>query len=98
MSENIETHYSAPAGSHQLAELNQMKNEKLKAAFGIKDSYADGSSFSSEYQAAKKETDKLEREQRRFVHILQLHSVYTGRSVHAYGNASFPYRLMYHIF
>ena len=58
---------SAPAGSHQLAELNVMKNEKLKEAFGIKESYADGSSFSSEYQAAKKETERMERELRRFV-------------------------------
>lgn len=31
--------------THQLAELNEKKNERLRAAFGISDSYVDGSSF-----------------------------------------------------
>ncbi|KAM5127003.1 serine/arginine repetitive matrix protein 2, partial [Mantella aurantiaca] len=31
--------------THQLAEANEKKNEKLRAAFGISDSYIDGSSF-----------------------------------------------------
>ncbi|XP_014749551.1 PREDICTED: serine/arginine repetitive matrix protein 2-like [Sturnus vulgaris] len=32
--------------THQLAEANERKNERLRAAFGISDSYVDGSSFS----------------------------------------------------
>ncbi|XP_029819524.1 serine/arginine repetitive matrix protein 2-like, partial [Manacus vitellinus] len=31
--------------THQLAEANERKNERLRAAFGISDSYVDGSSF-----------------------------------------------------
>uniref|UniRef100_A0A672UUY4 CWF21 domain-containing protein n=1 Tax=Strigops habroptila TaxID=2489341 RepID=A0A672UUY4_STRHB len=31
--------------THQLAEANEKKNERLRAAFGISDTYVDGSSF-----------------------------------------------------
>ena len=46
-----------------------MKNEKLKEAFGIKESYAEGNAFSSEYQAAKRETEKMEKELKRFDNV-----------------------------
>lgn len=57
----------APVGSHQLAELNELKNEKLKEAFGIRENYTEGSSFSAEYQVAKKEMEKMEREAKWYV-------------------------------
>jgi serine/arginine repetitive matrix protein 2 len=34
-----------------LAELNEKKNERLRAAFGISDSYVDGSSFDPQRRA-----------------------------------------------
>ncbi|KAM5198571.1 serine/arginine repetitive matrix protein 2 isoform 10-T13 [Hipposideros larvatus] len=37
--------------THQLAELNEKKNERLRAAFGISDSYVDGSSFDPQRRA-----------------------------------------------
>lgn len=37
--------FSRVTETHQLAELNEKKNERLRAAFGISDSYVDGSSF-----------------------------------------------------
>lgn len=59
--------FRAPAGSHQLAEMNEAKNEKLKEAFGIKEGYAEGSSFSADYQVAKREREKMERELKRLL-------------------------------
>ncbi|GCB80961.1 hypothetical protein scyTo_0021304 [Scyliorhinus torazame] len=37
--------------THQLAEANEKKNERLRAAFGISDSYVDGSSFDPKRRA-----------------------------------------------
>lgn len=40
--------------SHQVAEATQQRNKQIKAAFGISDSYEDGSSFQDK-KAAKQE-------------------------------------------
>lgn len=37
--------------THQLAEANEEKNARLKAAFGLSDSYVDGSSFDPDRKA-----------------------------------------------
>ena len=39
-----------------------MKNERVREAFGIKQGYAEGSSFSAEYQDSKRESEKAEKE------------------------------------
>lgn len=43
--------FSRVTETHQLAELNEKKNERLRAAFGISDSYVDGSSFDPQRRA-----------------------------------------------
>jgi hypothetical protein len=40
--------------SHQLAQAQKEKNAKLKSAFGLKDSFVDGSSFERNRQAQEK--------------------------------------------
>ncbi|GCC42415.1 hypothetical protein chiPu_0026036, partial [Chiloscyllium punctatum] len=42
---------TAVSETHQLAEANERKNERLRAAFGISDSYVDGSSFDPKRRA-----------------------------------------------
>lgn len=37
--------FTSVTETHQLAEANEKKNERLRAAFGISDNYVDGSSF-----------------------------------------------------
>ncbi|RXM30067.1 Serine/arginine repetitive matrix protein 2 [Acipenser ruthenus] len=48
--------------THQLAAANQLKNERLRAAFGIRDDYEDGSSFHPERRA--RERERREQEER----------------------------------
>ncbi len=58
--------YGGGAGdTHQIAEASQKKKEQLRAAFGIRDDYVEGSAFDLGHQAAKSEMIKaqLEKEQ-----------------------------------
>lgn len=43
--------------THQLAEANERKNERLRAAFGISEGYVDGSSFDPARRAPKTPPD-----------------------------------------
>ena len=50
--------------SHMMAEASQRKNEQLRAAFGIREDYVDGSAFSfdpaQQAMKAAKEQEKLQ--------------------------------------
>ena len=48
-----------------MAEASERKNQKLKEAFGIKEDYTEGSSFNPEHQAAKREAERAEKEQKK---------------------------------
>lgn len=49
--------------SHQMAEATQKKNEQLRAAFGIRADYVDGSAFAFGAQkVVKEEEEKLQQE------------------------------------
>ena len=50
--------------SHQVAEANENKNKKMRDAFGIKEEFPEGSSFSEEHQKARKEGEKIEKEEK----------------------------------
>jgi len=55
---------TAGMDSHQIAEANENKNKKMRDAFGIREEFPEGSSFTEEHQAAKKEeelNEKIER-------------------------------------
>uniref|UniRef100_A0A2D4J559 CWF21 domain-containing protein n=2 Tax=Micrurus TaxID=8634 RepID=A0A2D4J559_MICLE len=49
--------------THQLAEANEKKNERLRAAFGISDSYVDGSSFDPNRRAKEAATAAVAKQQ-----------------------------------
>ncbi|KAG8147142.1 hypothetical protein E2320_022522 [Naja naja] len=49
--------------THQLAEANEKKNERLRAAFGISDSYVDGSSFDPNHRAKEAATAAVAKQQ-----------------------------------
>ena len=57
---------STPWETHQLAEASERKNQQLRAAFGIRDDYVDGSSFDVLNQADKtaQAKAKAEKEQK----------------------------------
>lgn len=48
--------------SHQMAEAAQKKNEQLRAAFGIRPDYVDGSAFAFGAMKAAKEEEKQQQE------------------------------------
>ena len=48
--------------SHQMAEAAQKKNEQLRAAFGIRQDYVDGSAFAFGAMKAAREEEKLQQE------------------------------------
>lgn len=55
--------YGGGAGdTHQAAEATQRKNQQLRAAFGIREDYVEGSAFDVGQQAAKAALAKAERE------------------------------------
>ena len=55
--------YGDGAGdTHQIAEATQKKKEQLRAAFGIREDYVEGSAFDVGRQAEKAEQAKAERE------------------------------------
>ncbi|XP_015678832.1 serine/arginine repetitive matrix protein 2-like [Protobothrops mucrosquamatus] len=49
--------------THQLAEASEKKNERLRAAFGISDSYVDGSSFDPNRRAKEAATAAVAKQQ-----------------------------------
>jgi len=55
---------SSIKGTHEIAEANETKNAKMRDAFGIKNEFAEGSSFKEEHQKARREEEKAEREER----------------------------------
>lgn len=55
-------HGGGVGDSHQVAEATQRKNQQLRAAFGIRDDYVEGSAFDVGQQAAKAALAKAERE------------------------------------
>ena len=56
--------YEGGAGdSHQIAEASQKKNQELRAAFGIRDDYVEGSAFDIGQQAAKAAKARAEKEE-----------------------------------
>ena len=48
--------------SHQMAEAAQKKNEQLRAAFGIRPDYVDGSAFAFGAAKAAREEEKQQQE------------------------------------
>ena len=48
--------------SHQMAEASQKKNEKLRAAFGIRPDYVDGSAFAFDTMKAAREEEKQQQQ------------------------------------
>lgn len=50
--------------SHQMAEASEAKKQQLRRAFGIRDSYVEGSAFSQEAQAERAAQEKAEREEK----------------------------------
>ena len=48
--------------SHQMAEAAQKKNEQLRAAFGIRSDYVDGSAFAFGAMKAAREEEKQQQE------------------------------------
>lgn len=48
--------------SHQIAEATQRKNKQLRAAFGIREDYVEGSAFDVGQQAVKAALAQAERE------------------------------------
>lgn len=55
-------HGGGAGDTHQIAEATQRKNKELRAAFGIRDDYVEGSAFDVGQQAAKAALAKAERE------------------------------------
>jgi len=57
------TLYGGGSGdSHQVAEAMQRKNEELRAAFGIREDYVEGSAFDIGQQAARAAEARAQRE------------------------------------
>ena len=54
--------YGGSGDTHQMAEASQRKNQELRAAFGIRDDYVEGSAFDVGQQAAKAARARAERE------------------------------------
>lgn len=52
----------AGGDSHQIAEALQKKNQQLRAAFGIREDYVEGSAFDVAKKMAKAELARAERE------------------------------------
>ena len=50
--------------SHQMAEASEAKKRQLRAAFGIREDYVEGSAFGMEAQAENAAREKAEREER----------------------------------
>lgn len=55
--------FTSVTETHQLAEANEKKNERLRAAFGISDSYVDGSSFDPNRRAKEAATAAAAKQQ-----------------------------------
>ncbi len=55
-------HGGGAGDTHQIAEATQRKKQQLRAAFGIRDDYVEGSAFDIGQQAAKAALAKAERE------------------------------------
>lgn len=61
--EGYQSSYGGGVGdTHQMAEASQKKNQELRAAFGIRDDYVEGSAFDVGQQAARAAQAKAERE------------------------------------
>lgn len=61
--EGYQSSYGGGVGdTHQMAEASLKKNQELRAAFGIRDDYVEGSAFNVGQQAAKAVQAKAERE------------------------------------
>ena len=60
-------HLCSLTETHQIAQANEEKNAKFKAAFGIKDDYKDGSAFNQELQEMErmKKKEAKEKESRK---------------------------------
>ena len=52
------------SGSHEVAEANEAKNSKMRDAFGIKNDFAEGSSFNEEHQKQRRDEEKAAREEK----------------------------------
>jgi hypothetical protein len=55
-------HGGGAGDTHQMAEATQRKNQQLRAAFGIRDDYVEGSAFDIGQQAAKAALTKAQKE------------------------------------
>lgn len=59
-------HVFSAAGTHQVAEANQQKNDKLRMAFGISEYFVDGSSLDPQRQAKETEAKALAMAQKQY--------------------------------
>lgn len=51
-------------GTHEVAQANENKNAKMRNAFGIKNDFAEGSSFNEEHQKQRRDEEKAQKEAR----------------------------------